>query len=140
MITRCFTFGYGHKDPLDNSSQAETYARITAPTEQMCREVMLRVFGQRWAFEYGEDIEEKWNYGPLRQKYHIFWDVDRDGVGIPITRLPTRKPVDDFVDDEEILYQGIETILDPDDHDVIFGDAPVLRRVESVELPTEDIR
>lgn len=141
VITKCYSFGFGHHDPIDGSSQAYTYARVTAPTEDMCRSAMLQVFGNRWAFEYGENIEEIWPKGDrITQKYHIFWNADRAEVGIPITKLPTRLPVHfEDNDDETSLEQARQTILDPDD-DPIFGDMPPWRRVDTVELPKEDIR
>lgn len=139
MITKCFTFGYGQHDPVNNTSQAETYARITAPTEEMCRQVMFQIFGNKWAFEYGEDIERTWPpHSSLTQKYHIIWGEVEPGTPAPMP-LPNRRPIGiDDLDDEEAL--GISTVLDPDDGPMFDDDAPLYRGVETVELPKEDVR
>jgi hypothetical protein len=59
-VTRIFTFGYGNTDPHTGHKLAEKYARITAPTREMCRAVMLGLYGPHWGFEYGEEFVEQW--------------------------------------------------------------------------------
>lgn len=154
MVTRCFSFGYGQVDPIDGSSQADTYARVTAPTADLCRQVMLRLFHERWAFEYGDDIVQvfaKVNVVP-RMKYDIVW-----GEGLTVAAptpasapaLPRRHPADyGSGDDEEAAWTAEvarATVLDSEDDGVPeyddYYDEFVLRRgVDTVELPEGDVK
>lgn len=137
MITKCFSFGYGQRDPITNEPIPETYARITAPTEDLCREIVRRMFGDKWSAEYGDNIEEIWPPGyKITERYHIFWASDHLCIPVP---LPRRHPADYGSDDEEAAL-AIQTVLDPDDGGIFEDDAPVYRRVETVELPKEDVR
>lgn len=59
MVTRYFTFGYGHVDPVTGQSLADGYAKITAPTEEYARTLMFGLFGRRWAFDYSAENFER---------------------------------------------------------------------------------
>lgn len=48
QITRCFTFGFGHRYP-------NGFVRITAPTYAECRAEMACRYENKWAFDYSEE-------------------------------------------------------------------------------------
>lgn len=130
MITRCFTFGYGHVDPIDQSPLANCYARITAPTAEHCRSVMVALFGNKWAFECDEDIEQDWvakGLGRPKQRYQVTWNMPAAAVAVP-----------DEADDEEALAKANAYALLNDDErpDWIPFEGP--RGVQTVQLPEED--
>lgn len=59
MVTKCFTFGFGHSHP-------HGFVRIARATEPECREEMFRRYGNQWAFEYTEaEINDQMTRFPL---------------------------------------------------------------------------
>ena len=52
MITKVFTFGYGHTCPYTGKKLDDHYATITAPTEADCTALMVQLFSNKWAFPY----------------------------------------------------------------------------------------
>lgn len=55
MITRIFTFGYGHVCPFTGKGLGDHYATVTAPDASSARTLMNATFNRQWAFEYGVD-------------------------------------------------------------------------------------
>src|SRR6185503_14397474 len=51
-----FTFGYGHTDPRTGESLADCYCRISGSFTQ-ARELMVEMFGVKWAFQYGSEAD-----------------------------------------------------------------------------------
>lgn|SRR5690606_20864485 len=47
-----FTFGVGHVHPRTGASLANHYTTVTATSPDAARERMMRIFGNRWAFQY----------------------------------------------------------------------------------------
>ena len=51
-VTRTFTFGGGHTNPVTGASLKNYYVVIEAETGEHCRAIMLNHFGSRWSMEY----------------------------------------------------------------------------------------
>jgi hypothetical protein len=52
MVTCYFTFGHGQLCPFTGKKVLGHHVVITAPTYEMCRQIMFATFGQAWAFDY----------------------------------------------------------------------------------------
>ncbi|MBM0256363.1 hypothetical protein [Micromonospora sp. 4G55] len=70
MITQVFTFGYGQTCPYTGESLADRYAVIDAPTKELCRRLMLAVFGREWAFQYAS-VGEATGHGRYPMAEHM---------------------------------------------------------------------
>lgn len=52
MVTRLFTFGFGH-------AFHNKFVRISAESHRECRHVMMQTFGERWSFDYEDEDEQR---------------------------------------------------------------------------------
>jgi hypothetical protein len=52
LVTRVFSFGYGHTDPFSGASLAEKCLVVRGPSAEACRAFMNRRYNRRWACEY----------------------------------------------------------------------------------------
>lgn len=52
LVTRVFTFGHGHVCRYTGANLLDHHVTVIAPTAELCRELMLGLYGQAWAFEY----------------------------------------------------------------------------------------
>lgn len=52
-VTRCFTFGSGHAEKL--GIPWKSFVRITAESDDACRNEMFKRYGNQWAFSYSEE-------------------------------------------------------------------------------------
>ncbi|GAA2681918.1 hypothetical protein [Actinoplanes palleronii] len=61
-VTRYFSFGGGHTDPLTGESLIDKYVTIIAEDGEACRLAMLAKYGKRWSFEYipGTPQADEW--------------------------------------------------------------------------------
>lgn len=77
MITKAFTFGFSHTDPMTGQLLRERYVVITAPEEAMCYRLMAMLFGDKWAFAYPsvDELVTK-NGHQMRQHLSITYSED----------------------------------------------------------------
>lgn len=51
-VTRVFSFGSGQTDPWTGENLAGKYVVVSARNAEICRGIMIAVFGVNWSMEY----------------------------------------------------------------------------------------
>lgn len=117
MITRIFTFGYGHVCPFTGKDLADHYAVITAPDASAARTVMNATFNRMWAYEYDPAEPNFTNYAP-RMTEHVRLALGAEGDGgfgysreaddDPTPVSPARVPLHtgSVVEGDELIVDG----------------------------------
>jgi hypothetical protein len=54
-VTNYFTFGFDHSCPETEKDLSNHYVEITAPTEELCRQLMFQFYEDKWAFQYEDE-------------------------------------------------------------------------------------
>lgn len=117
LTTRAFSFGTDHKCPFTGINMSFRYVTVKAPNEELCRKLMMTVFGNSWAVEYKTEESLICNanrsasgFGrrSLPMERHMLIEFTADGGRLEMD-LPLDTPLDEGEESDRLLTAGEDT-------------------------------